>query len=257
MDPYLETHWGDVHHSFMTYARDQIRGRLPHDLRARLEESVYVQPLQGAGRVIVPDIRILEHQRKRAVRTADEGALAVAEPLIVETSESITQGHIEIRDRSADSKLVTVIEVLSLANKLPGEGQHKYRKKQQELRDAQVSLVELDLLRAGQRVLPFAETRLPRVHRKSYLACVRRGWEATAVEVYPMSLRERLPVIRIPLRATDDDIPLDLQPLIDQCYRNGDYDADINYDETAEPPLKGADARWADSLLRNAGRRGR
>jgi len=72
-----------------------------------------------------------------------------------------------------------------------------------------------------------------------------------------MSLRERLPVIRIPLRATDDDIPLHLQPLIDQCYHNGDYDADINYDEAAEPPLKGADARWADSLLRNAGRRGR
>lgn len=28
MDPYLEQHWGDVHPSFITYARDQLQPHL-------------------------------------------------------------------------------------------------------------------------------------------------------------------------------------------------------------------------------------
>ena len=35
MDPYLEEHWRDVHHSFLTYARDEMQDRLPANLRAR------------------------------------------------------------------------------------------------------------------------------------------------------------------------------------------------------------------------------
>ena len=46
-----------------------------------------------------------------------------------------------------DGEVVTVIEVLSLANKLPGDGHEKYRQKQEELRAGGVSLVEIDLLR--------------------------------------------------------------------------------------------------------------
>jgi hypothetical protein len=33
MDPWLEQHWGDVHHSIITYARDQLQERLPPGLR--------------------------------------------------------------------------------------------------------------------------------------------------------------------------------------------------------------------------------
>jgi len=34
-------------------------------------------------------------------------------------------------------------------------------------------------------------------------------------------LRQRLPAIRVPLRETDADVPLDLQALIEQVYRHG------------------------------------
>jgi Protein of unknown function (DUF4058) len=51
------------------------------------------------------------------------------------------------------------------------------------------------------------------------------------------------------------DIALDLQPLLDQCYEAGRYGDDIDYREEADPPLAGEDARWADELLRAAGRR--
>jgi hypothetical protein len=77
------------------------------------------------------------------------------------------------------------------------------------------------------------------------------------MDVYDVPLRKRLPVIRVPLREADATVPLDLQALIDDCYRNGDYDEDIDYQVDPEPPLDSEDARWADALLRKAGRRGR
>ncbi len=40
MDPFLQDHWGDVHTSLTTYARNQLRPQLPADLRVRVEEYV-------------------------------------------------------------------------------------------------------------------------------------------------------------------------------------------------------------------------
>jgi hypothetical protein len=45
-----------------------------------------------------------------------------------------------------------------------------------------------------------------------------------------------------------------LQVLIEQAYRNGRYHS-IDYRVAADPPLEGADAAWADALLRQAGKR--
>lgn len=73
-------------------------------------------------------------------------------------------------------------------------------------------------------------------------------------EAYRVPLRERLPIIRIPLRPTDADVHLDIQELIDLSYENGAYE-DIDYRAEPVPPLEADDARWADALLRNAGRR--
>ena len=53
-------------------------------------------------------------------------------------------------------------------------------------------------------------------------------------------LRQRLPVIAIPLRPADRDIPLDLQAILAQCYRNGGYD-DIDYAGEPDPPLSTQD----------------
>jgi hypothetical protein len=61
-------------------------------------------------------------------------------------------------------------------------------------------------------------------------------------------------VISIPLRSGDADVPLDIQAVADQCYRNGGYD-DIDYTGEPEPRLKKADTAWADALLKEHGRR--
>lgn len=71
----------------------------------------------------------------------------------------------------------------------------------------------------------------------------------------PIPLRDRLPTLNVPLRREDAFAQLDLQRLLDDAYLNGRYDRTLRYDRPCEPPLEGADAAWADDLLRAAGRR--
>jgi hypothetical protein len=140
--------------------------------------------------------------------------------------------------------------VLSPANKLPGEGQRLYRQKQQELCAAQVSLVEIDLLRKGERVLSLPAERMPRKLQSTYQVCVRRGWKSDSYEIYPLPLRNPLPSIRIPLREQDEDVCLNLQVLLDQVYRKGRYHGTIDYHAALEPPLSREDGKWARNLLK-------
>jgi hypothetical protein len=67
-----------------------------------------------------------------------------------------------------------------------------------------------------------------------------------------LRLSERLPGIRIPLRQSDSDVPIDLQTVIDQCYENGGYDT-IDYRRPPVPPLDPDMAAWADQWLRAKG----
>jgi hypothetical protein len=117
-----------------------------------------------------------------------------------------------------------------------------------------VSLVVINLNRTGNHVLPAPFDLIPEGLRTPHVVCVRRGWEPQEIDYYPIGLRERLPAIAIPLRRDDDDIPLVLQALLDQCYDSASYD-DIDYREEPDPPLKPEDALWADKLLREKGLR--
>ena len=47
MDPYLESHWRDIHASLIIYARDALQGVLPGSLRARVEEAVLLETAKG------------------------------------------------------------------------------------------------------------------------------------------------------------------------------------------------------------------
>jgi hypothetical protein len=47
---------------------------------------------------------------------------------------------------------------------------------------------------------------------------------------------------------------MDLQKLLDEVYETGRYES-IDYGQRCEPPLEGADAVWAEEILKAAGRR--
>jgi len=256
MDPYLEQHWGDVHHRLVTYASDQIQTQLPRELRARVEERVFVETDPGDLRGIYPDVRVVEYPVPRTPGGPTPAAgsdVAVAEPLvIVIDDEPARQGYIEIVDVGSGNRVVTVIEFLSPSNKLPGDGREQYQKKQREVRRAGANLVEIDLTRTGTRALLVPPWRVPRTHRTTYQICVFRACKSLQYEVYRAPLQDPLPKINVPLRETDADVSLDIQALIDLCYRNGRYD-DLDYRAAPEPPLEEADAAWANELLKEKG----
>ena len=256
MDPYLERYWRDVHARLIIYAADQLQGNLPSDLRARVEERVVVEPGDGDYRSVYPDIRIVQRSHGPSSAKTIETNAATLEPITLRLDdEPMTETFIEIIDVGSGKQVVSVIEVISLANKLPGDSQEKYRRKRDDLRSGGVSLVEIDLLRSGQRQFGVPRDRVPVSHRTTYQVCVRRGWEPSAVQIYPVPLYHKLPVVQVPLRQTDATVPLDLQALIELCYRNGGYDDDIDYHGHPDPPLDPDDGLWADELLRSQGRR--
>jgi Protein of unknown function (DUF4058) len=258
MDPYLEAHWRDVHASLVIYIHDALQESLPPELRARVEERVVLETPEGISPGgLFPDVRVIEFrpQERRAAGTGPAG-VATAEPLLVATeAEPLTEGYIQIIDTSSGNRVVTILEVLSPANKTAGNGLEQYRRKQRDLLQSETSLVEIDLVRTGKHVLAVPLAEIPRRHHTPWMVCVRRAWVPGQAAVYPLPIQKRLPTIKVPLRSTDAEAPLDLQALIEQCYRRGRYEGDINYATDPAPPLTGPDAEWADEMLRAAGLR--
>ena len=259
MDPYLEAHWRDIHARLVIYACDALQGALPGALRARVEENVLLEtPVGFADHPLFPDVRVFERTSKRGPQTRPEAGTAVAEPLVVDVEpESVTEPFLEIIDRESGNRVVTVIEFLSPANKTPGPNREQYLRKQREVCSSDANLVEINLNRLGVHTLAFPLAHVKPQGRTPYMACVRRATRREKAEVYLIPLWQRLPVVKIPLRPDDADVPLDLQALVEQCYRNGAYEGTLDYSADPDPSLLGADQDWAEKWLREKGLRPR
>jgi hypothetical protein len=69
-----------------------------------------------------------------------------------------------------------------------------------------------------------------------------------------MPLDRPLKPMRIPLRAKDEDVILELQPLVEQAYHRGRY-GNIDYSRPLDPPLEKDEAAVAERFLQEAGKR--
>jgi Protein of unknown function (DUF4058) len=161
---------------------------------------------------------------------------------------------VELNERLRRRRIITVIEFLSPTNKRPGAGQEKYLEKQADVLRSDASLVEIDLVRSGQRVLALPAGDIPPQQINDYPACVRLGWKPNRRELYALPLRQRLPILPIPLRPGEDRVEVDLQAVVDQTYAAGRYDK-LDYSLALDPPLPAHDAAWAEQILREAGKR--
>jgi hypothetical protein len=164
MNPYLENHWQDVHTRLTMYAADQIQEKLPGDLVARAEEQIAIDE-GGKPRALWPDVKVVEPDALREPASAyavagTGGNITVAEPLVVLLEPDVHR-WIEILD--AGGRLITVIEVLSPTNK-SDEGHAAYRRRQRSYISGGVNLVEIDLLRKGERVLSLPMSEIPDEH---------------------------------------------------------------------------------------------
>ncbi len=173
--------------------------------------------------------------------------MAISAPykLVVEV-EPATERFIRIL-RSDDGRLITVIEMISPANKLGGLEQ--YLQKRAELLFGGVHVVEIDLVRRGNWRTLIRPHVCPPEAVSAYRATVRLGGGRVAY-LYPMPLRHRLPELTIPLRPGDKQVLLDLQSLFQRAREIGGYDRGIDYREPPDPPLADEDAAWAKGLMR-------
>jgi hypothetical protein len=199
-----------------------------------------------------PDVQVRESWTLKEPGDSDVASIPTpppaSEPIRVRLEEEVERWA-EIHDDAG--RLITVLELLSPSNKVESVDRDRYLRKRRSFISSGVNLVEIDLVRQGIPVFPESVRRILPGAGACYGICVFRAVRPEEHELYPIRLRERLPVIRVPLRPADPDVVLDLQTLIDQCHERGRYHL-LNYHFLLNPPLSAADAAWSDELLRSA-----
>jgi hypothetical protein len=214
MDPYLEDErlWPWFQHALVTCLYQKLVQVLNDRYRAHVGERRYTVAEAPPGPAISGDQR--EH-------------------------------YIEIRQRS-DGKLVTLVEVVSPANKTTAAGRDAYVSKRSECKVGGNSFVEIDLVLQGQPMLEYSREGLP---AWDYAVTVTRAAQPERHEIYTATLQKRLPRFRLPLAADDRDTVMDLQDDFSRCYDQGVFGTKIDYTREPSVPLTEENRRWIDELL--------
>lgn len=249
MDPYLERHWEDVHTRLIGYIADALQPQLSEDLIARMEEKVYVEDA-GDTRMRRPDVRIVEMPTSWRPDAGAVGAAVLDEPMLLEpVGDPIRQRSVLIYD-SAGNRIITAIKVLSPWNKKSGKDLEKYLEKREKYVNSEMNLVEIDLIRTGDWTDMIGSYLVPDRARTTYRVTVTQPEKIGPLH-YPISIRSKLPTIKVPLRPHDTPAKLDLQELIDKTYAMGRYDR-IDYGNPCSPQFIGPEVEWAGEVLAGA-----
>ena len=249
MNPWLEepSIWPGVHGSLIEAIRIEINQRAPPRYFADIEERVYLCSTDDPfERLVVPDVVIHgEPAFSRAESTATATLDAPVRAAIVGPVEH-RERHVVLRTSDDEQRVVTVIEVLSPANKTPGsKGRSAYRAKREDVLDSDSHFVELDLLRAGDRTP--AGCLLPDC---DYRVAVSRQEDRPMADWWFLSLRQPLPKIPVPLCAGDADVELDLQNLLNTTYDRSGYVRRMNYSKPIpQPAVTEPDQEWLRTFL--------
>lgn len=246
MDPYLEAPhiWPDVHTSLMTVFREQLAPALSPNYLAELETHLVIDRSGAENDLFAarPDVSVTRLNEAALVYTASPPP--VVAPLRWRLPQAPTRiVTILIRERQ-NRKLVTVIELLSPVNKRQGEGREDYLAKRDAYLYSALNLVEIDLLRSYPR-MPFDEA----PPACDYLVMVHRAGDQDACDIWPISVRQTLPLLPIPLLPPDPDATLDMGQALRTGYERARYDLRLDYSLPPAPSLEGEDATWAAWLM--------
>jgi len=248
MDPFIESqHWEGFHHQLISVIAEHLVPQIRPKYYALPQERVYVEWSEnGGGRTIQPDVTVAGDESSRVSPARRAGAVATVEPVIVAlpAPETIKDSFLSIRSRATD-EVVTVIEVLSPTNKRRGaDARAEYLAKRHEVLASETNLVEIDLLRGGQR-LPVSEDLPP----GDYYAFVCRGNRRYEAEVYAWPLQATLPSIPIPLKPEDADVRLDLQAALATSYDRLGFDYSLDYGRDVVPSLPEREESWLRQVV--------
>jgi hypothetical protein len=254
MDPYLEGQliWRDVHHNLISAIQTALAPQVAPEYYVAVEQRVTTVEIARGEGVREPDVAIVP---TRPV-PVPSGGVAVAEAptatavaVTLPYFEKVREGYIEIRDVE-NHVVVTAIEVLSRTNKLSSEGRQEYGKKRRAVLASVTSLIEIDLLRAGE---PMQMEPMPQT---DYRILVSRGWEHPHAILHAFGIRQAIPAVSVPLQWDEKEVSLAVGDLLAQLYERARYDLRVDYRAAPpEPSLSAEDAAWMDTLLREKGLR--
>ena len=235
MDPYIESSrlWSDFHSDLAAEIRSQLNQQIQPNYFARLIPYVSYETVEiGTKQGTYPDVAVWQTQPPVAQPPSTTTTITPA-PIesIVAVEVPLNLPRIEIH-AADDEALVTVIEILSPANKRPGNPSYQaYQRKRLDLLHSSVHLLEIDLLRGGQRP-PLARP----VPEAPYYVVLSRVDRRPKVEVWPIQLAAELPILPLPLLEADPDAPLDLGAAVASVYERGAYARQIDYRQPPPPP---------------------
>jgi hypothetical protein len=238
MDPYIEARglWGDFHHGLIDEIDRVLSAQVPEKYLVRVGLRSYLTLTRPEPKPV----------RSSASQPASDAGAMTMQAFVVEEHR---ETFIKIYEVEPERRLVTRIEVLSPANKRrKSKGRRLYLRKRQSLLLGSANLVEIDLLRGGERMPMMGAW-----PDSPYTLLVCREQRAPSCKVWPAHYREPLPTLPIPLSYPDPDIRIDLQPLIAAIYARSRYHLDIDYGKPLDPPLREADVAWlAKQLVQRA-----
>jgi hypothetical protein len=215
MDPYLEdeTLWPVFHHQLVMCLYQILLPGLVDRYRARVCQRCYV-----IEQVLFTSISREEHR----------------------------EDYIEIRQRS-DGRLITLLEMVSPANKTNQQSRTAYLDRRREGKNAGANLVEIDLVLQGQPTLDYSRDGLP---EWDYAVTVTRCTQPERYEIYTTTLQKRLPRFRLPLASDDRDTVVDLHTAFSRCYDQGGFVGRIDYGRDPVTTLADDDRRWLHEVLK-------
>lgn len=245
MDPYLEDPnlWPDFHLTFLVALRAALNDVLPSPFVARADRHVWVDAPETDPRLLGrPDLYVadpLNTPPGSAAVTTLAAPVAAALPYPARKG----QPFVKIVD-TRNHRVITAVELLSPANKTPGRDRDAYLNKRADYLASQVNLVEMDLLRSGARA-PVVGSVPP----ADYYIVVCRYFDFPRAGVWPLTVREPLPAVPIPLNPDVEPPVVPLRPSLDRAYDEAGYEQEIDYTQPPAPPLNPADAAWASQLF--------
>lgn len=246
MNPYLEDPdiWPDFHGSFLIELRSRLNLVLPKGYVARWDRYVWVDEDDRERLLGKPDVFVSE-SGVPAIQNGGTATLASPVTVLLPMLEAKGKPVVKIFD-ARGKRVVTVIEMLSPANKSRGVDHEAYLAKRQEYLQTGTNLVEIDLLRGGQRA-PVEGENAP----CDYCILVSRAAEFPRAGFWPLTIRDPLPTIPIPLDPGVADVSIALQDCLAPVFEQGRYDEDIDYTQAPPPPVMSADdVEWVRERVR-------
>ena len=217
--------WHPFHTNLIVRIMDEINFTLPENYFTVAEQRLEILPEQSFR---IADAAIFE--RIDFPLKSSPGGTAVLERgvphgTVSAFSEEVYEKFLEIRHGyGQDSRVVTVIEVLSPGNKATGsQGRKEYLEKQRQLAHSDTNLLEIDLLQSGSHTVLAPLEKLPSRSQWDFIVSLHRVEDRLRCDYWLNQIGAPLPEIQVPLLPGDPDIILNLEAAYRRAFDSGRY----------------------------------